>query len=244
MKALIDGDIVCFRCAASAEHENELIARYYVDRLLDQLLQETKADEFEIFLTGPNNFRYDVYPEYKANRDDADDPRYRQYLKDYLISLKATVSDGCEADDLMGVAQCTADTDTVIVSLDKDMLTIPGMHYSWEISGGKPEKRWTKPAIWTNQTEIEALRWFYTQVITGDVTDNIKGIPGRGKAFARDLLTGLETEKEMFDAVREAYDHDDSFIMNARCIYIWKKPNDDWRETFNRLSGGNEAGIS
>lgn len=237
MRALIDADIVCFRCAAAAQNESEGIARYYYDSLLDEIIAGTKADSYNLYLTGKGNFRYNVYPEYKATRLDQERPQFLPYLRSLALEAGAILSDGCEADDLMGAEQCTSKDETVVVSLDKDLLTIPGYHYSWEIRGKSKGTSWTKPAAWTNQTAFAANYWFYTQVLIGDVADNIKGIPGIGKAKAKAILEGLVDEQEMFDAVREAYDNDDEFLMNARCVYIWRKKDDDYREHFQRLSG-------
>ena len=240
MRALIDADIVAFRCAAAAEGDGEGLARHYVDGLLDEIIAGTKADSFSLYLTGKGNFRYQVYPEYKATRIDTPRPTLLPALRDYLSSLGAIISDGCEADDLLGAEQCGSDTETVIVSLDKDLLTVPGYHYSWEIRGKSKGKAWVKEAKWTNQTTFEANHWFYTQCITGDVADNIKGIPGVGKVGASKILDGLVDEQEMFDAVREAYDNDDEFLLNARCLYIWRRKDDDFREHFERLSGATQ----
>lgn len=238
MRALIDADIVAFRCAAAANNDDEGIARYYADSLLDEILAATKAESFNLYLTGKGNFRYTVYPEYKANRIEQERPKHLPYLRDYLLSIGAVLADGCEADDLLGAEQCSSEDETVIVSLDKDLLTIPGNHYSWEIRGKSKGKAWVKEAKWTVQTLDDANRFLYTQFITGDLqADNIPGIPGVGKVGAGKILAGLTTEQEMFDAVREAYDNDDEFLMNARCVYIWRKKDDDYREHFNRLAG-------
>lgn len=244
MKVLIDGDIVAFRCAASGEKEDFGIVAYYIDKLIEDIVQECKGDKFEVFVSGKNNFRYDIYPEYKANRDGTYVPRWREDAKQYLIDkYTANVSEGCEADDMMGIAQCASSDETIIASLDKDMLMIPGNHYSWEISGGAKDKRWTKPAIHRTVDHISGLRWFYTQCITGDVADNIKGIVGSGKKFAENLLDHLDTEQEMFDAVRDAYGIDEEFLLNARCLWIWQQDEDDFIKRFNYLKGEDDTSI-
>ena len=57
MLALIDQDLLCYRCAASAEQDEFAIAVYRIDELLDNLLTKTNATSYRAFLTGPNNFR-------------------------------------------------------------------------------------------------------------------------------------------------------------------------------------------
>lgn len=231
MLALLDGDIFCYRSAAAAENEDEGIAKYYLDKLIDDCLANTMADEFKLFLTGNTNFRFQVYPEYKANRLNVPKPRHLAYLRDYVQkTYSASVSEGCEADDDLGVAQCTSSVPTVIVSLDKDLLQIPGKHYSWRIEGGTPDKRWVKEAIHREITPLEGKRWFYTQMLSGDTSDNIKGVAGIGKVKAEKLMADKSlTENDMFNIVRDLYSCDEEMIMNGQVLHIWQKPNDIWK---------------
>ncbi len=231
-KLLVDGDLFAFRCAASAENDNEHIACARMETLLDTCLSETNSDEFQIFLTGPTNFRYQVYPEYKATRQDKYRPQYLTQCKEYLRDkYDAVTSDNCEADDLMAIAQ-TAERDTIICSLDKDMLQVPGMHYSWAIEGGPQTKRWVKEARLQEISPIEGLRKFYYQMIVGDTSDNIKGVEGMGPVAANKLLAGLETEEDMFDAVRDAYGLDEAMLMNGRVLWLQREPGQVWRFPF------------
>lgn len=235
MKLLLDGDLFCYRCAASAETTHDGIAFGYMEQLLDDCIDKLKADSFQFYLTGPTNFRFQVYPEYKANRLDTPKPRHLASCRDYLSTkYKAIMSDGCEADDLMGIAQCSesATERTTIVSLDKDLLQIPGRHYSWHIEGGTPDKRWVKEAKLQEVDKLAGLKWFYTQMITGDVSDNIKGISGIGKVGAARMLSDPElTENDMFEIVRDAYSNDMEMLMNGDCLYIFRNPNEPYSKT-------------
>lgn len=238
MRALLDGDIYAFRPASSAENEDVGIAIWRMEEMIDNTLAETGAEEFSIFLSGDNNFRYDIYPEYKANRT-APKPRHLRALKDYLIEkYNAQVSDGCEADDLLGIEQCRqADygsyedfNGTIICSLDKDLRMVPGWHYSFEISGTSSlGKKWVKEAEKVYVEPFEGLKRFYTQILTGDSTDNLKGCAGIGKVKAEKLLEDCQTEEEMFDVVRDAFGNDAEFYMNAVCIWIMRQPNTPWK---------------
>lgn len=146
------------------------------------------------------------------------------------------MSDGCEADDLMGIAQCaeSAKAGTIIVSLDKDMLMIPGTHYSWHIEGGPPEKRWVREAKLQDVSRIEGLRHFYTQMLTGDTSDNIKGVKGIGKVGAARMLSDdTLSEEDMFNIVRDAYSNDEEMLMNGQCLWIFQKENDIWQLPFD-----------
>lgn len=227
--ALIDGDLVAYRCAAAAEKESFEIARYYMEKLIDDIVLATEADSLYMALSGENNFRYRVYPEYKANRLTMDKPQFLAQCKDYLhIAYNAEISDGCEADDLLGIAQSKDIGNTIICSLDKDLRQVPGRHYSWQISGTTAKgAKWTKDAELVNVTALEGLRSFYKQLITGDATDNLKGVRGAGKKAAT-IIDVLDTEQEMFETVRDMYSNDEEMLMNGQCLWIFRKENDRW----------------
>lgn len=231
MKLLIDGDLVAYRAAASAEQDTNDIAYSRMEQLLDTFLEETKAGEFQFFLTGRNNFRYTIYPEYKANRISEPKPRFLQDCRDYLINnYSAIVSDKCEADDLMGIAQSAQRSidETCIVSLDKDMLQVPGLHYSWRIEGGSFAKRWVREARMQEISVQEGARNFYTQMLVGDSSDNIKGVHGIGKVGASRMLAGDISPEEMFHIVRDAYGFDEIMLMNGRVLHIQRNEGELW----------------
>lgn len=86
-----------------------------------------------MFVSGGNNFRYDIDPTYKANRTGSD-PKWREALRLHLINeWNAYECVGFEADDMCGIEQ-KEDGSTCIVAIDKDLLQVPGLHYSWPIT--------------------------------------------------------------------------------------------------------------
>ena len=227
MQALIDHDLVVFRCAASAENDSLNIAIHRAESLLDELLTKTNADSYRAFLSGKSNFRKAIYPEYKANRT-APKPVHLEALREYALDKQNAelAPDTLEADDALGINQTD---DTIIVSLDKDLLMIPGQHFSWEIKG----KGWTKPDKFFTQDAIGGMRLFFEQCLKGDTADNIKGIEKIGDKRAKALLADCVTEQEMFDTVRDAYSNDEEFIMNASVLWIMQHEEDVWKERFN-----------
>lgn len=233
MQALLDQDLLCFRCAASAEHDDLGIAIYRLDELVDTILNKTGASSYRAFLTGSTNFRKQVYPEYKANRTQPK-PVHLEALRNYsLDKLNAEYApDGLEADDALAINQKYLGVnieETIICTLDKDLLQVPGHHFSWEISG----KGWTRPDRFVEQTELEGLRLFYEQCLKGDTSDNIKGIEKIGEKKAKVMLAGCQSEQEMFNIVRNLYGNDDEFIMNARVLWILRSIDDDWKKRFD-----------
>ena len=235
MRALLDGDLYAFRSAASAENEDLGIAIARLEEMIDNTVRETGAQEFSIFLSGENNFRYRIYPEYKANRP-AERPIHLADVKKYLVDkYQAIVADGCEADDLLGIEQCANDG-TIICSLDKDLRMVPGNHYSFEIRGTSSlGKQWTRPAELTFVNNEEALRHFYMQLLIGDPADNVKGAMGIGKVKAERLLADCQSEKDMLEVVKDQFATEEELIMTARVLWIWRKHNDDILERWQSI---------
>jgi DNA polymerase-1 len=229
MIALIDFDLVAFRCAASAENETLDIAIHRMQELLDQLLEKTQATEYKAFLSGKGNFRKTIYPEYKAQRSSVK-PIHLQDLREFACSnLGAEVTENdLEADDYLGIYQTE---ESVIVSLDKDLLQIPGKHYRWGISTSK----WVKEEEYITQTELEGSRLLYEQCLKGDTSDNVKGVKGIGEKGAKKLLAECKTEQEMKDVCLQQYSTEEEFLMNAQCLYILRSFDDSYLTRYERL---------
>lgn len=218
--SLIDGDLVAYRCAATVPEDVEKdVAFYRMDVLIQQIIEATDATQYRVFLTGKNNFRKKINPEYKANRKDTVPPVYLQDCRKYLVDNHyAVISDGCEADDLLGISQ---NKDTIICSLDKDLRMIPGRHYNW-----------TKVEL-DSVNKQDGLRHFYKQMLAGDRSDNVFGFDGVARAsipkFIDKLIEPLNDEQDMFEVVWEKYGYDAKrFAMNANCLWIWRNEGESW----------------
>ena len=224
MQALIDGDIVAYNNAASAEGDPIEIALMRTDLFMRNILEATGAETYRVFLSGANNSRHSIYPEYKANRRDMVEPRWRQACKEFLVrEWNAEVTDGYEADDALGINQTS---DTIICTIDKDLDMIPGKHYSWPILRQGAIVREGKLY---EVSEIEGLRSFYRSLLVGDRTDNIFGVDGIGKVKAAKAIDPLETEEEMFDRVAELYQGDmDRMLLTGKLLYIMREEHKQW----------------
>jgi 5'-3' exonuclease len=104
---------------------------------------------------------------------------------------------------------------TVICSIDKDLLQIPGRHYNFV----KKEHK----VVDLDQ----GLKHLYLQSLIGDRSDNIIGVAGIGPVKAEQALAELLPE-EWYDKCRELYNDDERFHLNMKLLYIWQKPNDMW----------------
>ena len=215
MKALIDGDIVVYRSAASAENDDPWIAQTRADQMIQEIIADTGSTSYMVYLTGKNNFRREIAPSYKANRPDTR-PAHWQAVREFLVTQhKAYICDGYEADDEMGIQQDKSGTSTVICSIDKDLLQIPGKHYNFV------------KKLFTNVGNDDGLKFLYLQSLIGDRSDNILGVAGIGPVKAEKALEGLLPE-EWYDKCRELYNDDERYHLNMKLLYIWQKPNDSW----------------
>ena len=216
MRALIDGDIVVYRGAASAEKEEQWVALARADQMIQDILADTGSDSYSVYLTGTDNFRREIAPSYKANRPD-ERPAHWQAVREFLVTQhKAEICNGHEADDQLGIQQDKERGTTVICSIDKDLLQIPGRHYNFV--------KKTSQEVGTD----EGLKHLYLQSLIGDRSDNIIGVTGIGPVKATQALDGLLPE-EWYDKCRELYNDDERFHLNMKLLYIWQKPNDIWQ---------------
>lgn len=227
--AIVDGDLVAFRCAASAEGEEEAwVACARAENFIKEILESTGATSYEVWLTGTNNFRYEVYPEYKANRKDGYRPKWEKAVKEYLqVHHDAQVLDNAEADDALGfrMYEVRASGESAIcVTNDKDLKQIEGDHYD-------PVKK----EIFTVTPE-EADRWFYYQMLVGDPVDNLKGAKGIGKVKAEAILRDIEEaysedRNKYFEyAVMEYYPCEEAYEQAAKCTWIWRERDGVWQK--------------
>jgi len=228
--ALIDADIVSFSCAIYNEEWGWNACRDDIDALMKRILETTGATSFEAYITGDSNFRYDVEPNYKANRRGKPDPIYRADANTYLVTeYGAKVSEGCEADDLIGIGATRYGTESIICTIDKDLNQVPGIHYNW------------RKDSFNDISTIDALRSFYRQFLIGDASDNIIGISGIGEVKSARIINSLEDEFDMFQAVRSLYNDDSRFIKNGNLLWLWRNEGERWEHVVDQKGFMNDT---
>jgi len=193
MICLVDGDIGVYRVGFASQDVEVHFAKARMNKWIEDICRANNTFEYEIHLTGPNrtNFRYQIYPQYKANRTQPK-PIHYDALREHLVLRHAGIMEiEGEADDAMADRQ---NDETVICSIDKDLDQIPGEHYDFV-----KDVRYSVSAL-------RGLRFFYLQLLQGDRTDNIPGIDGIGPKKAQAILDGVDVvESELFRVVRDAY---------------------------------------
>lgn len=228
MTAYIDLDIVLYRCLFATKDQNYYAQLRACDNTVQNIVDHLQPDDFELVLTGPGNFRYKIYSEYKANRKDTPRPEYLQDAKYYFIKYwnETVLATGIEADDHIAMNYQEGD---IIVSTDKDFLQLPAVIHNW---------------VKNKTFKVEnPMKNFFLQMLTGDAADNVPGLPNPAKAHyksppnftegtAEPLLKG--DVRDMDETVRQLYyevygdgwyEHYD---VNARLLWLKRSPDDEY----------------
>jgi 5'-3' exonuclease len=205
---LIDADIFVYKATRLSEREinwggdswtlhcDLAEAKTLIDDQIWKVKEGTQADKIILCFTDKNNFRKIVNPDYKSNRKGGRKPMCFIPALEYCKEKHPfKVYEWLEADDTIGILATEKSKDErIIVSEDKDLLTIPGLHWDF-----KEEKvfEWSK--------KDADYRFFY-QSLVGDSTDNYKGCQGVGPISADKILTGnTESVLDMWTVVNEAF---------------------------------------
>lgn len=257
MLALIDGDVLCYQACkprwekkakiqggvsfVSLDDDGQRIPleytkeedRYYLEESwehlkkdLQNLLDSLYCTEYLMAVGGKDNFRKTLYPEYKLNRHanpnnlNAFVPILRQLA---IAENLAIAAEGREADDLLRIwaEQATnVGDDFVVCTIDKDLKCIPGKYYN------------IKHKTTINISTEDAMRHYYEQLLKGDPTDNIPGVPRIGEVKAAKMLADCYDESEFQECVASAYiavygdEWKDYLLSNGKMIHLQKHPND------------------
>lgn len=166
---------------------------------VEACVRDSGCDVGELYLSpeGNANFRFEIYPEYKANRKNAHKPAHYKALRNFAVKhMGAVVCDNIEADDMLNIRAnelTAAGKEWCVVTVDKDLNQIPGMHYDWR-----------KKKLF-DVTAEEARYCLYYQVLVGDSVDNIGGCPQIGPAKAAKALKHAEDDEEMLEVCKWLY---------------------------------------
>lgn len=197
-------------------------------QILDVMIADIRARyanmEMLLVLSGVGNFRTCIATRatYKGNRDGAAKPVHSKALRAHLEARGAVVSAFEEADDLLGI-YATAEPGSVIASVDKDLLQIPGLHYD---PVTKEE---------TVVTPKQGAFNFYAQVLSGDPVDNVPGIKGIGPVKARKALEGCASPLACWEKCLQLYGGEFGAekgpvyaLEAARLVFIRKQVGEMW----------------
>lgn len=212
--ALIDADTLIYLVAYNfkdADHREfgesveEVTPRVLetADNMVKEILQVTRATHYLGAMGHPFircfRFTHAKYAPYKAGRGEEADyvRRWKEIIKTHLHeSWGFIMPPGLEADDvisLMAEELSFTDDEYIICSPDKDLSTFPGEHYDYKKLGFADISR--QQADW--------LFWY--QMMIGDSTDGVAGLPGVGDKKARDKMKPIEFTEELAAMVKGEY---------------------------------------
>lgn len=231
---LIDADVLAYKCAAGSETAvnwggetdddcmwqvtaNETKAKADLHAEIDNLMSSLDADAYVLALTDTLNWRHGVLPSYKGNRASVRKPlilpQMRAYMRD---SLDAWQRPGLEGDDILGILSGLRDRfpgERIVVTVDKDLSTVPGLHY-------RPHRS-VLGAF--EVTEASADRFHLLQGIAGDPTDGYSGCPSWGMKTAEEWLA------DPYELVAEKFtQHKGKFAGVERTRYVKAKSRSLW----------------
>lgn len=221
---LIDGDSLLYYVMGNETLEKGIED---LDSRIQTILNHCKSSVFIGFLTGRGGYRYTVSPSYKGNRKHRPKPIIFYALREYLKQIYSFKEfEGLEADDLVSYYSLNSEgIKTTICSPDKDVLyQCVGKHFNYQ----KLE------FIETNERDSERFLW--KQILMGDSTDNIQGIPGVGIKTAENWLKDRENDVggftfkkyvEKFGVVEGLI----QFYINFKLVYLLRSKEDVYRET-------------
>ena len=241
---LIDGSGFIFRAyyAMAYSHQAgmtnpegvEVGAVYgYTNMILKMLRDYNDPYMAVIFDTARKNFRNDIYPEYKANRDETPPDLIPQFdlIRDATraFDLPSIELAGYEADDLIAAyakLAVAAGQKVAIVSSDKDLMQLvrPGVRMFDPM-----KSKWIEEEQVVEKFGVTPDKVVDVQSLAGDSVDNVPGVPGIGVKTAALLINeygNLETLLERAGEIKQnkrrekLIEHADDARMSKRLVQL------------------------
>lgn len=164
--------------------------------------------------------------EYQGSRKAKPKPAQLHVVRQWMAkAFPATLHQDCEADDGMSSAQYAAIKEgnrnlSVIASKDKDLNMVPGLHLNWDTGEitDAPNFGTLKVRVRDSGGKVVegyGRKFFWAQMLMGDPTDGVSGLPaviemlGKprlcGPMGALELLASCHNDKQCYDKVRGLY---------------------------------------
>ena len=191
--------------------------------------------------------QFDYETKYKENRLTSNKPMHMQEMKNRFLDRDFIFEDSRgkediiyshpvlpgieEVDDAISIECYSLEADKlafpIAAHVDKDLNQIAGWHYNYN-----------KNLLYV-QSQKNADKFFFIQLLMGDITDNIPGIRGVGQITAKKLLESADTVDEMWEIVLRTYlkaykeTHSEDEITEllyerGNKLWIRRKPGEIW----------------
>jgi len=169
---------------------------------INRILDKTGCQTVELhFSGGRENFRYKLYPEYKANRTGRTPAGLQRLKKDLCELYNGTIHTEYEADDMVVYKVEKYKDKYILCAIDKDVLnSVAGKNFNYYESA-----LYNIEMKWVEVDRYASMTWRYLQTLMGDKTDNIIGLKGIGPAKAQKILKGKMSHKDLWLTVCDAY---------------------------------------
>lgn len=204
-----DKDIMPIEFYNDSEEERQeaminLACEYAKGHVLN-IQETTGCDSVECYFTAGKCFRYEVSPEYKANRQKTNKIEGLKEVKEYLHSqFDGMICTEFEADDI--VYYRGMQENTLVSCIDKDISgQLPYMTYNFR------KNEYVEP-------QEDPKKFLWLQMIIGDPVDNIKGIHRMGVKKATAYLEDVEDYREAVYQLYIEKGRESDFIMNLNLL--------------------------
>ena len=229
---LVDADVVAYQVAFSTEeairwgkeedeyaiwtlHSDELDCVRKIKDYYNTLVQDTQCKEVVSAFSDKDNFRKEIYPDYKLNRTKQRKPLTLSFCREYISkNYNGFIRPRLEADDILGILATSniIKGNKIICSIDKDLNQIAGLHYNPTLKE------------FYGITKKQADYNFYYQCLVGDATDNYKGAPTYGEVKTKKTL---DRKKNLWKVVKDCFKQqgltEDDALVQARISSYTKK---------------------
>lgn len=182
---LIDGDSILYSANYKSEDDIEK-CKYKIHNKIQQITlaveQSYNIIQTTIFVGGDNNFRYEIYPKYKSNRDGKHEniAILHKYMVEELGAIKSVYG---EADDSIYTAVLMARGYCVVASNDKDLKSFI---YGCPIYNYQTSEKYI--GGYDILTKDETIHNFVCQLMTGDSGDGVNLSPGIGPKYCEEAI--------------------------------------------------------
>jgi len=178
---------------------------------LEEIIKKEKPSHIAVVFDPPGpNFRHEMYPEYKANRDATPEDIIKSvpYIKDIIKGFNIPVIEvkGYEADDVIGTLAKKAEKEgfeVFMVTPDKDFTQLVSEH----IHMLKPARSGSGPELWSvkevqeNFQVQEPIQVIDVLALWGDSADNVPGAPSIGEKTSKKLIAEFGSIENLFDNI-------------------------------------------
>tara|TARA_X000001382_G_scaffold40673_2_gene27250 strand:- start:2483 stop:3250 length:768 start_codon:yes stop_codon:yes gene_type:complete len=231
---LIDADLYLFRALIATEEEVEwttdcwslysdvAAAKASFNAQISHWKQKWEVESVVMCLTGHNNFRRTLCPDYKSHRKKSRKPLgYTAFVEWCKESYAYCCEPTLEADDIMGILATAPGSNTIIVSDDKDMLTIPANLY-------RPQRE----ELGSSSKELADRTWLF-QTLVGDSADGFPGLPRVGPVTAEKILGRDGGWPQVVQAFQKGGFSADDALLQARLARILRY--NDWDNAMSEV---------